>query len=116
MAAIIYYDEPVNLSLAVDGSNTKLPVEPRNFARDGLATPSGTITLDSSYATGGYGPVNKFGLKAINGVFFEDVNGYALYYNKSTDKIQVFSGTTEVTAATNLSTITAYFEAKGRQY
>lgn len=117
MAATINYDEPVNLSLAVDGTNTKLPVESRNFAREGLATVSGTIALDSSYATGGYGPLNKFGLKAVSGVYLEDVNGYGLYYNKTTDKIQVFSGTAEVAAATNLSALPAiYFEAKGRQY
>jgi hypothetical protein len=117
VAATVYYDEPTKNLLAVDDSNTNLPVESRNFARERFATVSGTITLDSSYPTGGYGPMNMFGLKKINGVLFEDVNGYALYYNKTTDKVQVFSAAgTEVAAATNLSTISAYFEAKGRQY
>lgn len=119
MAATVYYDEPINNTLAADNSNTKLPIEPRNFSRnnDNFATVSGTITFDNSYATGGYGPMNSFGMKKVAGVFIEDVNGYAIYYNKSTDKVQVFStGGTEVAAATNLSTITAYFEAKGRQY
>lgn len=117
MAATVYFDEPINATLAADNSNTKLPIDPRNFAREKLATVSGTITFDNSYPTGGYGPMNSFGLKKVAGVIFEDVNGYALYYNKSTDKVQVFSsGNTEVASATNLSTITAYFEAKGRQY
>lgn len=116
MSATLNYDEPVNGFLAVDGTNHNLPVESRNVSRDRLSTVSGTIALDSSYATGGYGPMNSFGLKKVAGVFFEDVGGYALVYNKSTDKVQVYSGTAEVTAATNLSTITAYFEAKGRQY
>jgi hypothetical protein len=119
VAATIYYDEPITDTLAADNNNTKLPIEPRIFSRtnNNFAIVSGTITFDSSYPTGGYGPMNSFGMKKVAGVIFEDVNGYGIYYNKSTDKVQVFSAaTTEVTAATNLSTITAYFEAKGRQY
>jgi hypothetical protein len=118
LAATINYDEPVNGTLAVDGTNAKLPLESRNFSRDRLSTVSGTITLDNSYPTGGYGTFNKFGLKAVNGVIFESANGYMFYYNKSTDKIQAYTASgTEVSAATNLSTLPAvYFEAKGRQY
>lgn len=118
MSYTINYDQPVNLELAADNNNTKLPYESRNFAREGLATVSGTIAFDSSYPTGGYGPMNSFGLKKVAGAYFEDVNGYGVYYNKTTDKVQVFSASgTEVANATNLSALPAvYFEAKGRQY
>lgn len=117
MSATVYYDRPANIELAADNNNTILPAESRNFAREGFATVAGTITFDNSYPTGGYGPMNNFGLKKLAGVLFEDVNGYGVYYNKSTDKVQVFtSGNTEVVAATDLHTLTAYFEAKGRLY
>ncbi|KIL38304.1 hypothetical protein SD70_27195 [Gordoniibacillus kamchatkensis] len=120
MALTIYYDEPINNTLAADNNNIKLPIEPRNFSRtnNNFATVSGTVTFDSSYPTGGYGPMNNFGMKKVAGVFFEDVNGYGVMYNRATDKIQVFSTAgTEVAAATNLSALQAvYFEAKGRQY
>lgn len=114
MAITIKYDRPTDNQLAVDST---LPIGRRNMSRidHNFATVSGQITLDSSYPTGGYGLMNSFGLVTVAGVFFEDANGYGLYYNKTTDKVQVFSTAgTEVTNGTNLSTLPAiYFEAKG---
>jgi hypothetical protein len=118
VAITVNYDEPVKNQLAVDANNANLPIESRNVARDRFSTVSGTLTFDASYPTGGYGPMNNFGLKKVGGVFIEDVNGYAFMYNRTTDKVQAFSTAgTEAAAATNLSALQpAYFEAKGRQY
>lgn len=114
MAATIKYDQAGQDNLATLAA----PSDARNVARQTgrQATASGTITLDNSYATGGYAVTpSNFGLWKVAGVLFEDVNGYAFYFNKTTGKVQVFtSGGTEVAAATNLSTLPAvYFEAKG---
>lgn len=114
MAATILYDSVTKRQLAVDSTVPNILLnEARLNMR--LATASGTILADTSYPTGGYGPLNSFGLKTVAGVFFEDVNGYGVYYNKATDKVQFFSTAgTEVAAATNLSALPAiYFEAKG---
>lgn len=114
MSIIVKFDKPDMSALAVD--NTP-PLAIRNMDRlsHTMGTVSGTLAFDASYPTGGYGPMNNFGFKSIAGVLLEDVNGYGVYYNKSTDKIQVFStATTEVANATNLSALPAvYFEAKG---
>ena len=114
MAATVLYDSVTKRQLAVDSTTPTILL---NFKRDEarFATASGTLAPDNSYPTGGYGPMNLFGLSSVGGVWFEDVNGYALYYNKTTDKVQFFSTAgTEVANATNLSALPAiYFEAKG---
>lgn len=114
MAITLKYDDPISNSIA---SLTITPNNKRNLDRTvgGQGTVSGTVLFDASYPTGGYGVVNKFGLSSVAGVIFEEPNGYSIYYNKATDKIQVYStAATEVANATNLSTLPAvYFEAKG---
>lgn len=114
MAITFKYDDPISNALA--SSNTA-PNNKRNLDRTvgAQGTVSGTVKFDNSYPTGGYGVVNKLGLASVAGVIFEEPNGYSIYYNKTTDKIQVYStAATEVANATDLSTLAAvYFEAKG---
>lgn len=115
MSITIKYDRPVDNQLSVGSS---LPIDTRNltFLNHNFATVSGQITFDNSYPTGGYAAPNaKFGLSTVNGVLFEEPNGYSVKYNRSTDKIQLYStGNTEVANATDLSALPAcYFEAKG---
>lgn len=131
MPAIVNYDEPINNTLAIDNSNTKLPIEPRNFSRvnNNFGTVSGTVQLDASYPTGGY-PVGtatngsaKFGFKVCQMVWFGHQGGYLITYNQTTDKIQAWQQSaatgplTEVPNATNLSAVPVIgFFAHGRQY
>lgn len=115
MAATFNYDDPVANVL---NASTSAPNNKRNLDRMShtFATVSGTIALDASYPTGGYAlSPAKFGLTTVSGVLFEDTAGYGVVYNRTTDKVQVYStGNTEVANATNLSTLQAvYFEAKG---
>lgn len=129
--ATIYYDEPINNTLAIDNSNAKQPIESRNFSRtnDNYATVSGTIALDSSYPTGGYpvaGMTNgaaKFGLKVCQMAWFSHQGGYLITYDQVNDKVKIFQQSaatgalTEVPNATNLSAVPAVaFMAHGRMY
>jgi hypothetical protein len=112
---VIKYDKPTENSIAIDSN---FPIGIRNMDRmsHNFGTISGQVTLDASYPTGGYAVTPaKFGFKTLAGVLFEEPNGYSLMYNRTTDKVQVYSAAgTEVVAATNLSALQpVYFEAKG---
>jgi hypothetical protein len=77
----------------------------------GLRMAVGSVTLDSSYPTGGYAltPAN-FGLPALTFVI-ATAPGFVCRWSKSTQKLLLYAtaaaatGITEVTAATNLSTV-----------
>lgn len=115
MPVVYRYDNPANGTIAQE---TTTPFDTRNLALSLARNHEvrGTIKADSSYPTGGYtvSPA-KFNLFQVAGVLVEDANGYAVYYNKTTDKFQFFSsGGTEVVNTTDLSAVpAAYFEAKG---
>jgi hypothetical protein len=75
----------------------------------------GYLTFDNSYPTGGYPlPLNQLGLTQLFGFITERPNGYGIHYNRTTNKVQVFNGTTEVAGGTDLSSLQpAYFKAFG---
>jgi hypothetical protein len=115
MSITVKYDKPIDNSIALD---TVQPLSARLNDRlaHGFGKISGQITFDASYPTGGYTvPWTKFGFTTLAGVLFEEPNGYSVMYNRSTDKIQVYSAAaTEVTNATNLSALQPiYFSAEG---
>lgn len=115
MTMTVKYDRPADNALAVDAT---LPQGVRNMDRfmHGFATVSGQITFDTSYPTGGYAVPNaKFSLTTVAGVIFEEPSGYSIMYNRTTDKIQVYTTAgTEAANATNLSALQpVYFEARG---
>lgn len=115
MSMTVKYDKPAESNIAVDAN---LPADTRNNARllHQMATVAGQLTFDASYPTGGYATPNvKFGLSVVSGVQIECPGGYTAVYNRTTDKVQLYStAATEVTNATNLSALQpAYFEAKG---
>lgn len=115
MTVVYKYDNPANGTIAQE---TTTPFDTRVIAL-GMARNAevrGTIQADASYVTGGYAASPaKFNLDKVAGVLVESVNGYSIYYNKTTDKFQFFSASgTEVTNATDLHLVpAAYFEAKG---
>lgn len=76
------------------------------------------VTFDASYTTGGYaltaadmGFQNQIDLvKAVTNV---GPTGHTIVFNKATGKLMLFSAGTEVTAATNVSTVIARVVATG---
>lgn len=86
---------------------------------------AGTVTFDSSYATGGETfTAADLGLSSITDVSIEDASGYNIFWNRSTTAptLQVFQGdNTNVAAApgiqvpnaTNLSTLTTRIKVTG---
>lgn len=75
----------------------------------------GYFSFDTSYPTGGYAlSANQLGLSKVFGLIAESPGGYDLQYNRTTGKLQVFNGSTEVANATNLSALqSAYYKAFG---
>ena len=76
------------------------------------------LSFDASYTTGGYTVPGTIGMTSIFGLHQKATNtagiGYLIVYNSQTSKIQVLwtGGATaaalaEITAGTNLSTVTA---------
>ena len=86
---------------------------------------SGTVTFDSSYATGGETfTAADVGLSAITDVDVADASGYNVFWNRSTTAptLQVFQGDNtnaaaapgiQVPNATNLSTLVARIRVTG---
>ena len=77
---------------------------------------TGKINMSSSYATGGdsLNLENALGLNTLESVVISPAGGYTLEADLANNKIKAYAGSTEVTAATDLSTVSAFFQAVGR--
>jgi hypothetical protein len=72
------------------------------------------VTFDSSYATGGLSlKPGDFGMSRIDALDANPVGGRSFPYDYTNQKLQAYGGTTEVTAATNLSTVTTRVQVEG---
>lgn len=69
----------------------------------------GTVTLDNSYPTGGEA-IDAAGDLGYVKMFFEG-STRALQWDKANQKILAYAGTSEVTAATDLSSVSADYVA-----
>jgi len=103
-----------NVTVTMDGSTTGLKILGTKRVR------TGTITMSSSYATGGDSiPAanQKFGLQYIEKLLIYPLLGYCLQPDSQTAPTKILSytsGGTQTTSTTNLSTVVAQFIAMGR--
>lgn len=73
------------------------------------------ITFDASYPTGGYAlDYGDYDISDLSVVNFEPNDTYIFVYDRTNKKVKVYSGLgTEVTAGTDLSSVTTYMSMFG---
>ena len=82
------------------------------------------VTLSNSYVTGGYTfPINansrygQIGIHTVEGVIQQGTNtagiGYTAVWDKQAGKLAIFTGGSQVSGNTDLSTIIVYLNLKG---
>ena len=80
-----------------------------------LVSRSGTVTLSSSYATGGddFAPIVG---KEVLPIVLEPLAGRSFEFDRTTNKLKAFAPAgTEETAAGNLSTVTTRWSSLGKK-